>query len=115
MASDEGYETLIRMDRGGEVRYSPIPAESLRVYSLQEGLELFVLERAQGPRVLLGALRPFRFQGAPMRLFLSNPLPGAMEGFEDLPFLEVRLYILEGKWLRGVYSSNGTFPIATLG
>ncbi len=115
MASDEGYETLILMDQGGEVRYSPIPAGSLRVYSLQEGLELFVLERAQGPRVLLGALRPFRFQGAPMRLFLGNPLPGAMEGFEDLPFLEVRLYILEGKWLRGVYSSNGTFPIATLG
>jgi len=116
MASDEGYETLILMDKGGEVRYSPIPAGSLRVFPLQEGLELFVLEGPQGPKALLGAQRPFRFQGEPMRLFLGNPFaPGALEGFEDLPFLEVRLYVLEGKRLRGVYSSNGTFPIATLG
>jgi signal transduction histidine kinase len=116
MASDDGYETLILMDQDGEVRYGPIPAGSFKAYSLQEGIGLFVLERVQGPRVLLGAIRPFRFQGEPMRLFLGNPFaPGTMEGFEDLPFLEVRLYILEGKRLRGAYSSNGTFPIATLG
>lgn len=115
MAGDEGYETLILMNQGGEVRYSSIQAGKFRVYSLQDGFDLFVLESTHGPRVLLGSLRPFRFLGKPMWLFLGNPFaPGALAGFEDLPFLEVRLYLLEGKTLLGVYSSNGTFPIETL-